>query len=217
MSESEPKTPGESVEKSTPTVSALRRLWSNTDPISKWVQVVALVVAAYWTYTTFNLGEAPALKPNALVLGTLTSEDIEGGAGCYVEFQVSVENIGKTAFDVRKVWLRAWRTEIPKPALNESDKVPHDALQYVDIDGLQNSTPIVDKVIDKGNLVAHYLPQNETGQTFTWTLNRAPSQFLYLFRADAVIGDDSLDAPHNYGPQWRDDLCVLRPQPKNTK
>jgi hypothetical protein len=44
-----------------------QRLWNDTDKITKWIQVAALTVGAYWAYMRFQLGEAPSLKPNAFV------------------------------------------------------------------------------------------------------------------------------------------------------
>ena len=32
---------------------------ANTDFLTKWIQVVALAIAAYWTYTSFLVGDEP--------------------------------------------------------------------------------------------------------------------------------------------------------------
>jgi len=30
-------------------------IWANTEPLSKWIQILALIVAAYWAYVRFSL------------------------------------------------------------------------------------------------------------------------------------------------------------------
>jgi hypothetical protein len=44
----------------------------------------------------------------------LYSEDAPFASGCYVEFHVSVQNVGKVEFDIKKVRIRAWRTDGPQ-------------------------------------------------------------------------------------------------------
>jgi hypothetical protein len=169
--------------------------WSNTDAITKWLQVLALAIAGYWTYNNFNLGEADSLKTNASVVGTLASESIPDNEGCYLKFQVTVENAGKRAFTLDKIRIRAWRTDIPPIIQN--------AFRYFEVDKLQEAGPLIDSSFQGGNLVRSYLPQNSASQTFTWTMPPV-ARAIFLFRADAESKGVSL----SYGRQWLEDICV---------
>ncbi|HEU4414575.1 MAG TPA: hypothetical protein VFT65_07300 [Candidatus Angelobacter sp.] len=174
------------------------KIWRNTDQITKWLQILALGIAAYWAYTKFQLGEAPSLKPNAWVTSNLSSEDAPFAGGCYAEFRVSVQNVGKVEFDVKRVRIRAWRVDGPRTV---SDSLKDG---YFDIDNVQAGTPEFDRTFDSGNLTKHYLPDNESTQTYTWIVHRT-SAAIYLFRAD--VGDENSFFP-DYGRAWRDDVCV---------
>jgi len=173
----------------------LNKIWSNTDPISKWLQVVALCVAGYWTFKTFDLGEAPSLKPTASVAGELHWESIGKTENCFMSFHVSIKNIGKTALDVDRVHVRAWHSNFPSP--NPSSP------SFFDVDALQESAPQIDQAFSSGNLVQHYLPQVSSGETFTWAIGpQEPG--IYLFRADAENKGKILD----FGRQWLDGICA---------
>lgn len=176
----------------------LRRLWANTDNITKWIQIVALAVAAYWAYTKFQLGEAPSLKPNASVTGSLSTEPSHIAGDCYIEFQVGVENVGKVEFDVKRVRIRAWQVALPKSISSSLRE------NYFEIDNVQKGDPQFDRVFSEGNLVRHYLAGNQSTQTYTWAIKPSP-RAVYLFRAD--IGNDR-EFFQDYGRQWSDDICV---------
>jgi hypothetical protein len=109
----------------------------------KWIQVVALAVAAYWAYTKFQIGEAPSLKPNASVGGWLSEEPSHIAGDCYVEFQVSVENVGKAEFDVKRVRIRAWREALPKSISSSLRE------NYFEIDNVQKGDPQFDWVFSE--------------------------------------------------------------------
>jgi hypothetical protein len=181
-------------------LNLLQKIWKNTDQITKWMQILALGIAAYWAYTKFQLGEAPSLKPNAWVTSDLVSEDSPFSDGCYVEFRVSVQNVGKVEFDVKRIRIRAWRMDGPKPL---SDSLEN---SYLEIDKVQSGATEFDRIFDSGNLTRHYLPDNESTQTYTWVVRRRKPA-IYLFRAD--IGDEKSFFP-DYGRTWRDDICATK-------
>ena len=115
-----------------------------------------------------------------------------------MEFRVSVQNVGKVEFDISRVRIRTWRVAGPQTvseSLNDG---------YFDIDKVQSGTPEFDHIFDSGNLTKHYLPENESTQTYTWIIRKRTAA-IYLFRAD--VGDTKSFFP-DYGRVWRDDICV---------
>jgi hypothetical protein len=127
--------------------------------------------------------------------GRVARDRVAGTDTCFVSFHVSVQNIGKTALDVDRVRIRAWRRDLPGP--------DNDGPGFFDVDDLQDhNQPYLDRTFDSGNLVQHYLPQTSPGETFTWVF--PPQQpGIHLFRADAVQQGKSLD----FGRQWLDGIC----------
>jgi len=55
-------------------VRFLKTLWEHTDDVTKWIQVVALVFAASWTYLTFRETEAPSFETPAKISARLVGD-----------------------------------------------------------------------------------------------------------------------------------------------
>lgn len=91
----------------------LRWAWIHTDPITKWVQVLALVIAAYWTYTKFLAGEKPNLEPRVDVAMDLKDE-MPGPSpdSCFVYFTFDLKNQGLVSFDIDSAHIQAWWSDI---------------------------------------------------------------------------------------------------------
>lgn len=96
----------------------LKKIWENTDSITKWIQVVALCFAAIWTFTTFRETQAPSLETPGVVSGHLewqAHQDPPSGF-CSVSAIFSVENQGIKPFDVASAKIRFWRITMPARA-----------------------------------------------------------------------------------------------------
>ncbi len=175
---------------------SLGKIWANTDQITKWLQVFALCLAGFWTYRTFNLGEAPSLAPTPAVEGKLSWEKSSSStSNCLMSFHVSIENVGKSAFNIDQVRVRVWRDSLPLPTTN--------TLSYFDVDAVQDSSPQYDHTFGHGNLVKRYSPRDSSSQTYTWVIPQQTSG-IYLVRADAESSGRSL----GFGRQWLDEICV---------
>lgn len=107
---------------------------------------------------------------------------------------MSIENIGKTDLDVDAVRVRVWRKELLHPIGQNAE--------FLDVDKLEETQPWLDLPVTNGNLVQHYLPKNQSSETFTWVINQTEPR-IYLFRADVSDKGQKL----GMGRRWRDDLC----------
>jgi hypothetical protein len=76
-----PVTPALPVASAIPVTPALPKLtfgqwiWANTDPLTKWLQVIALIAGGLWGLLIFEKFDVPRLDPNAgfdlgITLGT---------------------------------------------------------------------------------------------------------------------------------------------------
>lgn len=168
-------------------------IWANTDKITKWVQVLALVIAAYWAVTRFLLVDAPSLQRHAEV-STTRSEYFKLQSDCYVSQVVSIRNAGVRSFDITKIEIRAWRTNLP--GLKSEDS------KFVNFDEIEGSKPVIQTELKPEALVRRYSPNDGSHQTFTWDIP-VGNFSLTIFRADAYSGDDKV----GYAEDYQSTIC----------
>jgi hypothetical protein len=155
-----------------------RWIWSNTDTLKKWVEILALIVAAYWTYNRFIRVEAPSLERRPRIYGEL-SVNLHSNATptyCEVTYIVTIKNQGLTSFDVEAIHIQAWRNELPKPAPNGT---------FLDMKELEKGYRFINLTPQTSTLLRHFEPQGETWQSFTWILDAKQEPGLYMFGVDA--------------------------------
>ncbi len=175
----------------------LKWIWANTEPLSKWIQVGALVVAAYWAYTRFSLDEKPALETRVRVTSHLTTEPGPVPNTCYVFLDYSLSNQGVSSFDIKSVHIRAWRSELPKVAT--------DTPRFIDTGELERGRQVVDnnslELLDM-----HFAPGETSGRTFTWIFSKQKPAFtLFQVDVEAVSGKD---IKHISTQTWSQDVCT---------
>lgn len=136
---------------------------------------MALVIAAYWTYTRFLVGEKPSLETRVDITSNLKWENRGPSPGpCYVFFDVELKNEGISSFDVKGARIRAWRSELPT--------LGNDLAHFLDVDDLEHSQNFIDK-FDPRLLDMHFAPGERVWRTFTWIFREQPPA-IYLFRID---------------------------------
>jgi hypothetical protein len=86
-----------------------RWLWTNTDSLNKWAQVVALLVAAYWAYTRFVDTQEPSLETRVEISAELSDEAGPSTQSCYVYLNFLLRNSGASSFEVRGMHIQAWK------------------------------------------------------------------------------------------------------------
>jgi hypothetical protein len=175
----------------------LKWIWANTEPLTKWIQVLALSVAAYWTYTRFLVGEKPSLETRLDITSNLRWEDRgPRPETCYVFFDVEVKNEGRVSFDVERPHIRAWRSDPPKPVA--------DVAQYIDMEEFENGSKVIDNS-DSRLLNMHFAPGERAWRTFSWVF-RAQPPGVYLFRIDMDALHDR-EVTHVNARSWGQDIC----------
>src|SRR5579859_890819 len=114
-------------------------LWRNTDNLTKWIQVLALCIAAWWTFTNYSVADKPSLEPNVDVTSRFS---VAGGwepNTCRVQYTVAVKNEGKVSFDVTQVHFRAWHSNLPNATPQEAT--------FLDADNFETGNQIIDQPI----------------------------------------------------------------------
>jgi hypothetical protein len=174
--------------------------WANTDFLTKWIQVVALTVAAYWTYTRFLVGEKPSLETRVDITSNLKWENRGPKSGtCYVFFDVQLKNIGISSFAVRGARIRAWRSELPI--------LGNGLAQFLDVDELEHGQ----NVIDRSNLRLldmDFAPGERAGRTFSLIFREQPPA-IYLFRID-MDAERNGSLTHISTRTWSQNICIAK-------
>jgi hypothetical protein len=151
-------------------------IWQRTDNLTKWIQVLALIVAAYWAYTRYFKLEAPSVEPDAHLIFDALSFTTTPGNLCRLRVAVIIKNEGHSSFDVGSVRIRGFRSDPPKPAAGSS--------AYYDLSDMERGTLVLD-ANPPPDLVLnrHYPPSSQYDQDFSWDFNRLGG--LYEFRVDS--------------------------------
>jgi len=173
-------------------------IWTNTEFLTKWIQVVALTVAAYWAYTRFQIGERPSLETRVDITSNLRWED-RGPAPdtCYVFFDIELRNQGKSSFDIEKVHIQAWRNDLPRPGAGVA--------QYINMDEFEHGQKVIDNS-DPGLLAMHFAPGERAWRTFSWVF-RAEPPGAYLFRIDSDAAHEG-KMTHISARSWSQHICT---------
>jgi len=143
--------------------------------VKNYVQVLAWVLAAFWTLWVFRQTQSPFLETRgstqSLVRWVPRPTNPEQ---CQANFEVTVGNVGNIPFDVVSVRIRRWaykKTSFPKPPT------------FVDVQQIQQGQADFDREFRSGTLIRHYPPNQAASDTYAWLLNRSPDSIL-IFRAD---------------------------------
>jgi Domain of unknown function (DUF5069) len=87
--------------------------WSEI--IKSFCQVVAIVVAGWWTYHLFLKKEAPGLEARGSASSKIEWTSVSGSSEYEVDFQVNLENTGTTSFNISTIRVRGWEFDVAQP------------------------------------------------------------------------------------------------------
>jgi hypothetical protein len=135
-------------------------------------QIVALIVAAVWTYQMFVRKDVPLLQRHATTGGRFQWSSVDSDQ-CEGSYYVSLKNDGLTDFDVYKVRVRMWEFEIPQRHASSS-------VQYVDLDRVKRGHPVFERIYGDGAFVRHFPPSHERSERYAWFFKRSPKRNILL-------------------------------------
>jgi hypothetical protein len=197
----EPEATAETADRTAPTVDLRRGLswiWRNTDQLTKWLQVLALLAAAGWTIYKFRGLEASSFERNAAVSVELKPEwhaDSAGGT-CWTNVVVEVNNIGTRSFDVAKINLEAWFVGMPVRATG--------TFEVLDLPRIEHEQPSLWKRTPDSGLIRHFSPKSDLHDAFTWISYGRPPAGLYIVRAEIL---DKPGQSIGFATAWKNSLC----------
>jgi hypothetical protein len=160
---------------------AVRSIWNSTEFITKWIQVLALAVAAYWAYTRFLSGEKPNLEMR-IDLSTALRDERPGPAPdtCYVYFDLVIKNTGVTSFEIKNAHIRAWHAALPQTSAAIA--------QYINPRDFERGQLVIDNA-DNDLLHMHFAPGETAGRTFAWVFRtQPPGVYLFKINTEAISG-----------------------------
>jgi hypothetical protein len=152
------------------------------DTINKLVQIVAVLVAAIWTWSVFSRTNAPGLEPKLNVRSELSWSDTDDKDVCTAAFHMGAKNDGQRAIEIETISVAAQIVDLntlPKPP-ESGEPLPID-LKFIREHG--HELDVGDAEPLPTDLVDHYAPGVQDDSEATFRFRRSPNR-LILFRAD---------------------------------
>src|SRR6266576_5338431 len=182
-------------------------IWDSTDSLTKWIQVIAVCVAAWWTFTNYSVADKPSLEPNLRVDSEHRTYPGWEGDTCQAVYSITVKNEGKVSFDVDSIHFRAWTNQLPVAKPDEAT--------FVDAERYTQGKQIIDQSVQKAYLVRHYAPGQQLHQTFTWIFRTQPAGLTnFIVDVNAHSGDK---VQTGHGRSLTPNVCLAKVQPTTTQ
>jgi hypothetical protein len=176
--------------------SARNWLWANTDSITKWLQVTALLFAAGWTYLIFKDTEAPSLE-TPLAVETDLQGVVLNQTTCELVAKIDINNPGLRTIAVDHVQARIWLIK---------DIPLKEGLNYVDLETVPGS-PIYNHTPTSA-LNTQYPPKTHLSVGLVYIYSGVQSAgWYFLLRAEAF---NSKGKRLGYAYALRRNICVTR-------
>lgn len=176
-----------------------RTIWENTDSLTKWIQVMALVFAAVWTFLIFRATVFPGIDIPPEVSASISGRLNPGSDGCSISAVFGVSNNGMKDFSVARIDVSSWRMTLPPQSTG---------YYFMDVIFLEdNNAPLWKYSYDKPRqspLITVFTPKTGMHQSLIWTIFGSRSSELSIFRVQVYdkkgiqLGDASA---------WGYDLC----------
>ena len=154
-------------------------LW--VDTINKMVQILAVFVAAWWTYSLFSRTSAPGLESKLSMRSELHWHDTASKDVCTAMFHVWAKNDGLRSFDLDRAAVTAQLLDlktVPKPA--EGVAVPVNP-KFVQEHGSDIKLDDIEPI--PSDLLGHYAPGAQNDSEVTFRFQRLPGHFI-VFKLD---------------------------------
>lgn len=150
--------------------------WS--EALKNCVEIIAIIIAAWWTYHLFIQKDAPGLEARGSATGQISWYQPKSGLPGEVEVEIGValENKGTTSFDISRIHVRAW----------EFDIGPHEGgFIYFDPEKIQQNAPFFDHTYSLNAasalpFPAHYPPGYSFNNSFTWLMKPDCKKWIYF-------------------------------------
>jgi hypothetical protein len=140
--------------------------WTRTKIL---VEIGAVFVAGYWAFTRFNKDEAPSLEERITIQGELKWQE-RSENDCFAQYNVKVENIGRTSIEVGNIRLSWWLLDEP-PAEKE--------ISFFDPKAIVEGKTPMDQAMPK-YLVGSYAPSVSDTASLAFRVRKAPGRIMVL-------------------------------------
>jgi hypothetical protein len=183
------------------------------DTLTKAAQVIALLVAGWWTYRVFRLSIFPTLEIRDSGDANINWSKSSDPSDCEGSLDISLSNDGVSPFDVSEMTVTGWLYTSDKKLAGPKDiSVPKPTVSSpvsVEIDQIRGNEHFYQQTFDStstSTLVAHYPPGNKSHDSLIWHFRKAKGQgVLYLVEYKITNSDSNTVAK-----AWvTDDVCNL--------
>jgi len=172
---------------------------NQSEVIKNYAQIVAVIIAAIWTFYLFVKLNSPGLETRGSVTDAINWYALGGSDKFLVDFHVDIENKGTTSFDISKIHVRAWEF---------AEDMQKEGLEYVDPTSVRGREAFFDRTYDltqtsQSLFPSHYPPGTVVGNTFDWVVKPDCKKWL-LFAADVYKKGDGDAATWSAYKWWQE-------------
>lgn len=165
------------------------------DTISKGVQIVALVVAAWWAYDQFFRTVKPGLEFRGTVETNLDWTKSSDPGDCLANLDISIKNEGVGSFNVSRILVRGWLYTSDKKLESANDRsIPKPTTAKpvpIELDDIETGEPFyVREYTNEGEgLNGHYPPGVSFHESYMFVFSKAKGQGV-VFKVDLKTAEN---------------------------
>jgi hypothetical protein len=152
--------------------------------INQMVQILAIVIAGFWTWKVFHQTVAPGLEPKTPIDTAIYWAAVPGTDVCEARFEVSVKNEGQVPFDIDDVKVTGWLVDLEEKNLLPKDSLAptHLGPEVTDENDPKSAKPFDTRNGDpiKADLSDHYPPGGHTLTSTQYFFKRRPKTVVIL-------------------------------------
>lgn len=137
----------------------------------KIVEITAIIIAGIWTYQKFINIDVDLIKPRIESKSSLIWSNSTEENACYADMEISIKNVGVTAFKVNKLSIDVW-TFYQNP--------PECEVCYYDMASNISGDPTEQHNETDGVLATKYGPSEASHNTYTFRFKRDKNKTAYF-------------------------------------
>jgi hypothetical protein len=184
-----------------------------SEVIRNYSQIIAILVAAAWTYYVFYGKEAPLLEERIEADQSLSFRDGLRPGTCKAIFYASFKNTGVRAIDIKKLRIRAWGVaSVEVPAANaiyydfSTDLMRANLITDMSYQERERDTELAADIPLNIPFVGRYPAGVGRFHTFEWDLPKLPAQSYLYVRMDLFRERNETKTPW-YLVGWGPIMC----------
>jgi hypothetical protein len=185
----------------------LKSYKTEVDVFNKLLQICALFVAAWWTWSVWNRTTAPGLESKLNIHAEVHWSAVPDNDLCQASLDVEIKNDGQRSFEVQYITLMAWMMDLksfPPPSAGQPTFI---VPKFVQSKGTSVTIPEPAEPVNT-DLYGHYPPGSSRHSAVDVIFRKSPNS-IFVFDATAYGNESRGFLPFTSGPEIKRDAWSL--------